>query len=373
MHITPNLSQLSHIINARGTYTPLGVSRSSVYVQQSVAQSLSQFYLLEELHDLVSEAVSSLTGAEAATVSHCTASAITVSIAATMTGTSQALIAALPDTQNLSHHVVIPAPHCINYGHSILQAIRLSGATPVIAGTPEDCSPKDIERCISQYNACCLLLVSSKLIRNHSLDLTEAVALAHKYNLPALIDGAAQDFRVKDLLKTSADLVLVSAQKYLAAPTAGLIIGRKELVESAHAQEAGIGRGMKATKEALVGVLAAIEERASVDTHQWQQVQQQKVNRFIAAFQPIKPIDVKAVPDPTGLPFSRVSITFLSDQAGNQAQSVAKTLKAGSPSIWVIDGNCQKGELQFELIPLLDNEINTIIERLSALLSHSDS
>ena len=64
--------------------------------------------------------------------------------------------------------------------------------------------------------------------------------------------------------RNRADLVLVSAQKYLASPTAGLIIGRKRLVHACRAHEKGIGRAMKATKEAVIGVLAALEERQNL-------------------------------------------------------------------------------------------------------------
>lgn len=86
-----------------------------------------------------------------------------------------------------------------------------------------------------------------------------AVAAAHAQGLPAIIDAAAQDMRIDDLLKTGADLVLVSAHKYLASPTAGLVIGKKHMVDAVRAQGKGIGRAMKASKEAICDVLATIE------------------------------------------------------------------------------------------------------------------
>ena len=82
-------------------------------------------------------------------------------------------------------------------------------------------------------------------------------------------------------LATGADLVVLSAHKYLAAPTAGLIVGRAGLVQSCRAQERGIGRAMKPTKEAILGVLAALDERRRLDLGAWSAAQQRKVADFV--------------------------------------------------------------------------------------------
>ena len=251
---------LTRVINARGPFTPLGVSRSSATVGQAVAQALGEYFVLDELQDAFSRAVSRLTGAEAGAVSHCVAAGVTVSIAAAMTGMSPALVAALPDTAGMANRVVLPAPHDINYGHPITQAIRLAGAVPVLAGAGEACSMDDLDTALGHPQTCCLLLVSSRLVHGEPADLASAVARAHSRGIPVIIDAAGQDLRIEELLATGADLVLVSAQKYMASPTAGLVVGRSDLVNAVRAQDKGIGRGMKATKEAIVGVLAAIEE-----------------------------------------------------------------------------------------------------------------
>ncbi len=70
-------------------------------------------------------------------------------------------------------------------------------------------------------NRRCLLLVSSKLVQASPINLSDAVDVARKFKIPTVIDGAAQDFRIGELLDTGADIILTSAQKYLASPTAG--------------------------------------------------------------------------------------------------------------------------------------------------------
>lgn len=180
---------LTEVINARGTFTPLGVSRSSSAVCEAVTNALSSYFIIDELQNLASQSIAKFANSEAATVTHCTASGITASIAAAMTGASSERIAALPDTSGMLDTVIIPANHCVNYGHSILQAVRLSGATPVIVSKDGQCSLEDIEQNIVSNHTCCLLLVSSKLVGSDALDFTAAVKVAHNHSIPAIIDG----------------------------------------------------------------------------------------------------------------------------------------------------------------------------------------
>lgn len=361
--------KLTNLINARGTFTPLGVSRSTSTICDAVVEALSGYFIIDELQDLANKSISGFAAAEAATVTHCTASAITVSIAATMTGTSQARIAALPDTTGMANCVVIPAGHCVDYGHSILQAIRISGAKPVIAGSAENCTLDEIEQQITENPACCLLLVSSKLVECEAIDFAGAINIAHKHGIPAIIDGAAQDFRISELMLTRADLVLLSAQKYLASPTAGLVIGQKNLVAAVRAQEKGIGRAMKATKEAIIGAVVAIEEREKLNLDVWKSAQQEKVNNFVTRVNNIEGLSARSEPDPTGLPFSRALIQGDNSQSAIDAEILANHLKSGKPSIWVIDQNMAKRELGFELVQVNDDEIVTIINRLGEIVS----
>lgn len=356
------------LINAKGTFTPVGVSRSSNEVCSAVSEALRNYFVIDELQDLASETISSFAGSEAATVTHCTASGITVSIAATMTGTNPDRIAALPDSSAMANVVVIPAGHNVNYGQSLVQAVRLSGANPVFAGDDALCTLDDLEQQISNHDSCCLLLTSSKLVQSPPIDFAGAIEIAHSYGIPAVIDAAAQDFRIRELVRTNADLVLISAQKYLASPTAGLVIGRRNLVDAVRAQENGIGRGMKATKESILGVLAAIEEREKLDILEWQSSQDRKTSYFVERANMLPGMRASVERDPTGLPFSRVVLNVSSEKATLDATTMAAQLKAGSPSIWVMDQNAGEGEIGLELVQVTKSEIETILSRLSALL-----
>lgn len=170
--------------------------------------------------------------------------------------------------------------------------------------------------------------------------------------------------RIKELLATGADLVLVSAQKYLAGPTAGLVIGRAELVRAVRAHELGIGRGMKATKEGIIGALAAIAQREALDIADWKYVQEKKAEAFVRAVSKIKNIETWTEPDPTGLPFSRIFIRIKPNKSGITAKSLQLELRASKPSIWVMKDRCDSDQILLELVPLTDDEIKTIQQRI---------
>ena len=354
------------LINARGTFTPLGVSRSSHTVAQAVTDALIDFADIGQLQADASKALATHTGAEAGAIVHCAAAGITMAVAATMTGTSAQHIAQLPDTTGLVKGVALPMIHTVNYGQPIEQAVRLAGAVPIMVGDGIHCSLEDLDRVLSERACCCLLLVSSRLTRGAPIDFKGAVDLAHRYGIPTIIDGAAQDFRMRELLATGADLLIVSAQKYLAAPTAGLVVGHAALVEAVRAQEKGIGRGMKATKESIAGVLAALRERASLDEVEWQRAQEAKVSAFIARANSIPGIEGRQESDPTALPLVRAHLA-ISGPIG--AQQLVERLRSGSPAIWVMDHRAADEEIVLELVHVHQAEIDIVLDRLRQCLA----
>lgn len=358
---------LSKVINARGTFTPLGVSRSSAKVQQAVAESLGEFFIIDELLDVLSQKVADLFDVDGGTITHCTAASITLAVAAAVSGDDPQKIALLPDTSNMKNEVVLPATHAVNFGQPIVQAIRLSGATLVLAGSEDKCILEEIERTLNHKKTACLLLVSSFLTKGDPLDFKAAVKMAHAKGIPVIIDGAAQDMRVRELLATEADLVLVSAQKYLSAPTAGLVIGKSDLVKAVRGQFSGIGRAMKPTKESLIGVLAALEEREQLDFSKWNQEQLEKVSLFANKLKGYQGVDTSLAPDPAGAPVTRIDININADKFGISATELAEELKKHQSSIWLSDQNSQNGQLTVELIAVNDKEIEVILQAIQRL------
>ncbi len=365
---------LRPVINACGTFTPLGVSRSPPDVGVAVAQALGEFFVMDELQLVAGQALAAWSGAQDGAVTHCVAAGITMSVAAAMAGEAPDAVAALPDSHGLPSRVVMPAGMAINYGHPIVTDIRLAGATPVLAGTELQCSLQALEQALAQEGVACLLLVSSRLVRGSFPDLASAVALAHRRGVPVIIDGAAQDMRLPELLASGADAVLASAHKYLAAPTAGVVVGTAPFVRAFRAQERGIGRAMKASKEAIVGVLAALELRQALDLPAWRAAQQHKVDGFIERVAAIAGLRAAAQPDAAGLPFARVCLQVdAATQAGWSAEALVRTLRGATPAVRVMEHAVAQGQLVLELVPLRQYELDEIIRQLTAARSAFDA
>jgi hypothetical protein len=56
---------LTRVINANGTYTPLGVSRSSGHVGHVVTAALGEVFIIDALQKVLSLEAAGMTGAEA--------------------------------------------------------------------------------------------------------------------------------------------------------------------------------------------------------------------------------------------------------------------------------------------------------------------
>jgi uncharacterized pyridoxal phosphate-dependent enzyme len=360
--LPPALLSRSPLLNAAGTFTPVGVSRSSPAVAEAAAWALQRYLVIDELQDLASRELADFSGAAAGTVVHCAAAGITLGVAAAMAGSDPARIAQLPDAEGLRRVVVVPAPHLIDYGHPLATDVRLAGATVQACGRPERCTGDELLPALAAPEVACLLLVSSRLTRDPAFDFPAACEAARAAGVPVLIDGAAQDLRVRELMALQATAVVLSAQKYLAAPTAGLVVGEAGFIDAVRAQQKGIGRAMKASKEAIVGVLAALAERRGLDLPSWGARQAQKAQQAVDALRGLRGVEVTLVPDPLGAPFPRVRLCFA--DGANEARRVAQALKRQDPPVWVMEHGVGEGVLTLELVALRADEVDAVVDAL---------
>ena len=98
-------------------------------------------------------------------------------------------------------------------------------------------------------------------------DLFAINKIAKKYSVPVIVDAAAQLPPLSNLWQFTsdegADLAIFSGGKALRGPqSSGLIVGKREFIEAVRvnwAPNQGLGRGFKASKEEIAGLLTAIE------------------------------------------------------------------------------------------------------------------
>lgn len=361
--------KLRRVINACGKMTHLSGSIVLPEIAEAAAESMKHFFVLDELQAAAGRVIAGVTGAEDGCVTACTAAGITLGVAACMTGTHLPRVLQLPDTSGMSNRVLIQKGHCVNFGQSITQAIRLSGATPVETGVVNRCTEDEIEYALEQGGIAAVVHVESHhTVRYGWIALPRVVELAHAAGVPVIVDAAAQDLRFRELIGAGADLVIASAHKYLASTTGGVVAGRADLVHAVYLQNRGIGRPMKAGKEAILGAMAALEYRANQDVTAWTQEQDRRVDLILNRLANIPGVAFDVDADPNGCPFSRARLTVDPGITGLSAAQLAGRLAEGDPTVVVRAHHVDEGYINLDAIEMTDAEIHYVCDRIRTVL-----
>ncbi|HTN98282.1 MAG TPA: aminotransferase class V-fold PLP-dependent enzyme [Nordella sp.] len=359
---------LRPVINVSGTMTALGASSVGPEVMAAMNDILPRFVHIDDLQRAAGRQIAATCGAEAGFVTACTGAAISLAIAATMTGADRARIARLPDTSGLARtEVAVLAGHLISYGAPVEQAIRITGARVVAAGQATSVAEYEFDAALGDQTAAALYVVSHHTAQSGMIGLRRFAEIAHAKGVPVIVDGAAE-YDLTGFLSQGADLALYSAHKFLGGVTAGIVAGRRDLVQAAYLQNRGIGRGMKVGKEGIVGTIAALQAWEKRDHASQRRQESELLHLWQEALANRAGISTAISPDPTGNPVDRLRVTIAPDQAGTTAWDLAAALAAGDPSIEVrsefLDFGC------FELDPcnLRRDEAEQVARRFVELL-----
>jgi uncharacterized pyridoxal phosphate-dependent enzyme len=249
------------IINGRGATTAVGGTLMHPAVLAAMVDASNAFVVLDELNEHVGERIAALTGMPAGYVTCGSAAGMALAAAACIAGSDPELIRRLPDSTGMANQVIIHRAHRINYD----QMLRVGGAQLIEIGTPQRTEPGELEEAISERTAA-VFHVDSRHTEPGGLDFASVVAIAGARGVPVIVDAASTVPPVDHLRRWGrwgADLVIFSGGKGLRGPQdSGLLAGRADLITAARANgnpHAGIGRGMKVSKEAMAGLWKAIE------------------------------------------------------------------------------------------------------------------
>src|SRR5947208_1083631 len=242
-------------INAAGTYTVLSASTMPDAVQAAISLAARQPVNLNELLDASGEYLAKRLRCEAALVTAGAAAALVVGTAACVTrGNDSAIINIPTDMSVLKNEVIIQKTHRYGYDH----ALRNCGIRFVEVETLE------------QYEQA----FNDHIVMTHFFNAGEGqisredwVRVAHQHGIPCFNDAAADVPPISNLwnyTQMGFDLVTFSGGKGIRGPqNAGLLLGRKDLIAAAvqnnNPNSDSIGRGMKVSKEQIVGMVAAVD------------------------------------------------------------------------------------------------------------------
>ncbi len=325
---------LKSVTNAAGPMTFLGASAVNQDAINAAVAILPLNVEMPELHRAASRAIAAATGSEAGCVSACAASAITIAVAASMTGDDLDRIERLPDSEGLKDEIVLMKGHDCHFSGAIAQMIRLAGACVTEIGAVNRATRYQLETALSERTAAALYVVSHQTAQVGMIPLEEFCSVCRSKNIPVIVDAAAEH-DLRGFLDAGADLVIYSAHKFLGGLTAGIVAGRKALVRACYLQEFGIGRAMKVGKEGIASTIAVLERWGRLDTAA---IQSEETVRSRLAAGLLKSVDGLAISleaDPTGNPITRVRIKVDEDGAGLTAADLNRSLAAQDPAIYI--------------------------------------
>jgi len=354
---------LEALINAAGFPTIVGANVAAPEVIEAVRQALAVNVEIDELQRRACQVIAQTTGAEAGCVTSSCSSAVSIAVAAAMTGPDFGRIQQLPDTTGMANEVILQAAHDINFGAPISQMVRLAGARVVRIGSANHAGVFQLASAFTPPTAAVLFVVSGAIQPEAQLlSLEQCVAEAGPRRIPVIVDAAAEP-DLRPYLRSGADLVVASGHKAIGAPTSGLICGRKALVRACYLQNWGIGRAMKVGKEGIVGLMAALELWAKRDPA----AERARLDQMAAIFD--QRLSGRADLRPQRETNPRQLTLRVDHASGLTARRLANLLREGHPPIWPSDATDSRGAgfVLVDLARLSPQECRQICERIVAI------
>lgn len=383
---------LSRCINAAGTLTRLGGKPMAAEVIAAMAEAARVSIDIAALQQFASERLARLLGAEAGMVTTGASAALTLAAAASIARDDLARMAALPFCPP-PNEILLPRTHRSMYSHALAAAgARLVDLGHNDRGTGAGVRGLDaweIAAAITPATAAFAFAATAETIPS----LPAITALCRARGIPVIVDAAAQlppRDNLRLLLAMGADLIAFSGGKAIGGPQAsGILAGRADLVASALAQQLdmdiraegfspppllrpmfakgipqhGIGRGFKAGKEEIVGLLVALDRFAAGDDATDAAALQARLRAIAARLAGLNSVRAELVEG------GRVPVLAVSVDPPARAAEAVLGLKAHDPPIHVGERRVAEGTLLVDPQSLLAEDDALLAAALAAALT----
>ena len=390
------------VINAAGAMTRYGGTMMDDEVLDAMKEAAKNFVRMDELQAAASKIIAERTHAEAGIVTAGAAAALTLGTAACIVGLDVARMNRLPDTLGMPNEVLMPWHQISGYEH----AIRAAGARVTGVGIPGDVTPPDKVYITTKWDVGSMITkntvaIASAIQEGSYPPLEDLVAVGRKYNMPIILDASDQLPPVANLHKfidMGADLVCFSGGKGIRGPQAsGILCGRRDLVASAVLQMLdtagepfdnwepprslipkeklhgkpmhGIGRSMKVTKEAVVGLLVALGNFTEEKYAQREKYLKKLIDDIAERLAGIPGVEVKRDGGYFKGGHPGLEIRIDKKVLGKSATEIFEKLRDGKPSILLGDRDVNKGILLLNSINMNEETAKLVGEHLYRVIT----
>ncbi len=391
-HITP---RLKHVINATGivVHTNLGRSPLSDKALDNVAAIATRYSNLE--YDLeagkrglrythIEDILCEITGAEAALAVNNNAAAVLLCL----------------DTLASNKEVIVSRGELVEIGGSfrIPDIMKKSGALLKEVGTTNRTHLKDYQNAVNDKTGLILKVHPSNFSVvgfTKNVSMTEVTRLGQQFAIPTLNDlgsgtlidlstyGLAKEPTVQEALREGADIVTFSGDKLLGGPQAGIILGKKRLLDEIKTNP--LTRALRIDKMTL----AALETTLSLyrdETHATQTIPTLRMLTMPLEVIEEKALKLKTILEKIRDPRLTLSLLSLASRAGGgslpllelPSRCIGVDITGFSPNrierhmrhyATPIIGRIENDQFIMDLRTLHEDEFRCISEALHALIS----
>lgn len=351
------------ILNAAGPATRLGGLPMDPRVAGAMVTASQSCVRMEELQHAAGAYLATATGTQAALVTCGAGAALTLAVAACLTGYDVGATNRLPRVAGREPRVLMLRAQRYPYDH----LVGVAGAKISEVGYPQLTHLYEIREALTADVAAFLFYPNQT---SESPALTEIVTACHDRGVPVIVDAALQDCPPvvdRTWVEAGADLVLFSGGKTIGGPQAsGALCGRRDLVEAAMLQNLdmdvheetwvlrrmlddgtvarpphhGIGRAMKVGKEEIAGMVTAVRLFQQRDYAAYLAGLEQRAGDLVAAL--TARADVRATVVATGYA-PLVRLDFGDDHEHGDVWKVLRRLQEGSPRVHLNESLAWRG------------------------------
>jgi D-glucosaminate-6-phosphate ammonia-lyase len=387
------------VINASGPMTRISGSILAPEVREAMSEAAQSCVRIEDLQDAAGRLIADVTGAESGYVTSGAAGGLALSAAAAIAGMDIARMDRLPDTSGMPNEIIIQREHVTAYSH----ALRLSGAKLVEVGyvgyPGQGCTwPWQIETAINEQTVAVFFSVGNT---PGAVKLPEVVEVAHRHNLPVIVDSAAALPPVENLrrfIDEGADMVCFSGGKAIGGPQAsGILAGRADLIGSVALQHQdmdvmpatwtwrgrylegntlpgpphhGLGRPLKVGKEEIVGLMVALEAYVNRDHAAERKQWIAMLEEIAAALEGVPGVSIDLGGKKTASTVPVAVISLDETVIEQSVEDVINKLIEGDPAVGVSQGHVDQRAIGINPMVLQPGEAEIVGRRLREVLEY---
>ncbi len=358
---------LQKVINASGRMTKLGVSTLSKNVSENMAKGGESYVIIDQLLEKAGEAIGKKLGSEGAFITNSASAGLTLAIASIINKGQLKYVEYFHKyVHELKREIILPKGHNVNYGTTVEGMINLGGGLVVEAGSANECKKEHVESMITEETAGLVYIKSHHCVQKNILTIDEMQEIAHKYNLPLIVDAAAEE----DLYKyTKYDISIFSGAKAIEGPSSGIVIGKKKYIDNIFTQNKGIGRAMKIDKALIAGILTALFDyldKEEIDA-KWQE---EALADFGRRIEDINHIKFRISKDEAGRNIYRGEIK-VEETSPISTKEILSKLQEGQIAVFTRDYKANIGIFHIDPRPLKDGELDIIANKLRNIMKNN--